>query len=97
MHVVTPRVFEILDDHIQKAGGDSASDAADGPPIQLTTALDQLAREERYLALETRGTRHNLGIKYGVVEAQIALALSGQDRETMLASLLESVARLEHR
>jgi UTP--glucose-1-phosphate uridylyltransferase len=50
---------------------------------------------KKYLALETRGTRHNLGVKFGVVEAQIALALAGPDRERMLALLLESVAKVE--
>lgn len=91
MHVLMPRVFDILDESVRSAQKEATVDHA---PIQLTTALDQLAREERYLALETRGSRHNLGIKYGFVEAQIALALAGQDRESMLASLLESVVRL---
>jgi UTP--glucose-1-phosphate uridylyltransferase len=63
--------------------------------IQLTTALNALARKERYLALETRGSRFNLGVKFGVVEAQIALALGGADREQILALLLESVVRIE--
>jgi UTP--glucose-1-phosphate uridylyltransferase len=92
MHVLTPRVFEILDEHV--AAWDADASAEKGP-VQLTTALDALAREQTYLALETRGTRHNLGIKFGSVEAQIALALAGQDREQMLSMLLESVARLE--
>jgi UTP--glucose-1-phosphate uridylyltransferase len=63
--------------------------------IQLTTALDSLARNERYLALETRGSRYNLGVKFGVVEAQVALALAGVDRERILALLLESIVRVE--
>ena len=64
--------------------------------IQLTTALNVLARKERYLALETRGSRFNLGVKFGVVEAQIsALAMGGVDREAMLALLLESMVRVE--
>ncbi len=92
MHVLTPHVFEILDEHV-------AGWLREGSPekgvIQLTTALDALARDETYLALETRGTRHNIGVKFGSVEAQIALALAGQDRERMLALLLESVVRLE--
>ncbi len=50
---------------------------------------------ERYLALETRGSRYNLGVKFGVVEAQIALALAGVDRERILALLLESIVRIE--
>jgi UTP--glucose-1-phosphate uridylyltransferase len=94
MHVLTPRVFEILDMHLQDHRRDSRADKA---PLPLTTALDELAREEPYQALETRGTRHNLGVKYGFVDAQIALALAGEDRDRMLAGLLESVVRLEQR
>jgi UTP--glucose-1-phosphate uridylyltransferase len=35
-------------------------------------------------------------VKFGVVEAQIALALAGADRERILALLLESVVRVEN-
>ncbi len=90
MHVLTHHVFELLDAAV------SQSRASENPtPIQLTTALDQLARDEKYLALEAHGTRHNLGVKYGFVEAQIALALAGEDRERLLAMILESVIRNE--
>jgi UTP--glucose-1-phosphate uridylyltransferase len=88
MHVLTPSVFALLDDLVSR-------DVREGGSIQLTTALNALASREKYLALETRGTRHNLGVKYGVVEAQIALAMAGVDRERMLAGLLESVVRVE--
>ena len=73
----------------------SAATSASSGQIQLTTALNALARRERYLALETRGSRFNLGVKFGVVEAQIALALAGVDRERILALLLESIVRIE--
>jgi UTP--glucose-1-phosphate uridylyltransferase len=88
MHVLTPDVFNLLDDLVQR-------DVREGGQIQLTTALNALARREKYLALEARGTRHNLGVKFGVVEAQLALALAGVDRERMLALLLESIVRIE--
>lgn len=88
MHVLTPAIFELLDDLVTR-------DAREAGQIQLTTALNALARREKYLALETRGTRHNLGVKFGVVEAQVALALGGVDRERMLSMLLESVAKIE--
>lgn len=88
MHVLTPTVFGLLDDLVTR-------DVREGGSIQLTTALNALASRERYLALEARGTRHNLGVKYGVVEAQIALAMAGVDRERMLAGLLESIVRVE--
>ena len=90
MHALTPGVFGLLGDLVER-------DTKEGGSIQLTTALNALAARERYLALETRGTRHNLGVKYGVVEAQIAMALAGVDRERMLAGLLESVVRIEGR
>jgi UTP--glucose-1-phosphate uridylyltransferase len=88
MHVLTPTVFELLDDLVRR-------DIREGGQIQLTTALNSLARREKYLALETQGARHNLGVKFGVVEAQIALALAGVDREQMLTTLLESIVRIE--
>jgi UTP--glucose-1-phosphate uridylyltransferase len=86
MHVLTPVVFDLLD----KLVSDNTRELGQ---IQLTTALDSLARTDRYLALETRGCRYNLGVKFGVVEAQVALALAGVDRERILALLLESMIR----
>jgi UTP--glucose-1-phosphate uridylyltransferase len=88
MHVLTPVVFDLLDELVRR-------DCRELDQIQLTTALNSLARKERYLALETRGSRFNLGIKFGIVEAQIALALGGVDREQILALLLESMVRIE--
>jgi UTP--glucose-1-phosphate uridylyltransferase len=88
MHVLTPAVFDLLDDLVRR-------DVREAGQIQLTTALNALPRRETYLALETKGTRHNLGVKYGVVDAQIALALAGVDRQQMLTMLLESVVRME--
>ena len=88
MHVLTPVVFDLLDKLVR----DNTRELGQ---IQLTTALDSLARNDRYLALETRGCRYNLGVKFGVVEAQVALALAGVDRERILALLLESMIRVE--
>src|SRR5262249_9140378 len=86
MHVLTPTAFDLLEDLVRR-------NVREGGSIQLTTALNTLARNEKYLALEAKGMRHNLGVKYGSVDAQIALALEGVDRQSMLASLLESVVR----
>lgn len=88
MHVLTPGVFDLLDDLV-------ARNVREAGQIALTSALNQLARVEKYLALETRGARHNLGVKFGAVDAQIALSLAGVDRERMLAGLLESIIRIE--
>jgi UTP--glucose-1-phosphate uridylyltransferase len=88
MHVLTPSVFDLLDDLVRR-------DVRELGQIQLTTALNALARSETYLALESRGARYNLGVKFGVVEAQIALALGGADRDRMLSGLLEAIVRIE--
>ena len=55
--------------------------------------LADLARRERYLALEVRGRRYNTGVKYGLLSAQLALALGGADREEILAELVELLAQ----
>src|SRR3954454_24515071 len=88
MHVLTHTVFDLLDDLVK-------GDVREGGQIQLTTAMNALARREKHLALETRGARHNLGVKFGGVEGQIALARAGVDREKMLATLLETIVRIE--
>ncbi len=88
MHVLTYSIFEMLD-------GLVARDEREAGQIQLTTALNALSKAEKFLALEAKGARHNLGVKYGTVEAQIALALAGVDREAMLGTLLETVVRIE--
>ncbi|WP_165228854.1 sugar phosphate nucleotidyltransferase [Aquisphaera insulae] len=88
MHVLTSTVIDILGDLVRR-------NVRDLGQIQLTSALNELARRERYLALETRGSRFNLGVKFGNIEAQIALAMAGLDRERILAVLAGSLAVFE--
>ena len=88
IHVFTPRVMELLDEVVREA-------EAAHQPAQLSPALARLAREERYLALEVRGTRYNTGIRYGLLTAQLAFALDGADRESVLANLVELLALRE--
>ena len=85
MHVLTPAVMQLLGETI--AGGEASG------PVQLSPALAELAKRERYLALEIAGHRYNIGVKYGLLTAQLALALSGHDRDEVLTQLLELVAR----
>jgi UTP--glucose-1-phosphate uridylyltransferase len=83
MHVLTPAVMAIL--------GGSAGHGRAG----LSAALDQLAGQEKYLALEVRGQRFNLGVKYGLLTAQLALGLSGRDRDEILTQLVELLSNRE--
>lgn len=83
MHVLTPAVMEIL-------GRLLAEEGAAGLP--LSAALDELAGREQYLAYQQHAQRFDVGVKYGLLTAQMALALSGQDRDEVLARLLELLA-----
>ena len=53
-----------------------------------TSALARTAESERYLAAELAGRRYDIGVKYGLLTAQLALALSGQDRDEVLTDLV---------
>jgi UTP--glucose-1-phosphate uridylyltransferase len=83
MHVLTPTVMAILGDKLARPASDRAS---------LSAALGELAAREKYLALEQSGRRFNVGTKYGMLSAQVALALAGRDRFEVLSSLLDLVA-----
>ena len=63
-----------------------------GTNIQLSSALNELANRQQYLALEIAGLRYNIGVKYGLLKSQLAIALSGKDRDNILSQLLELVA-----
>lgn len=83
MHVLTPTVMDILADQMQTAGN---------TPLPLAPALDLLASRERYLAIANLGRRYDVGAKYGLLNAQMALALDGNDREEVLTQMVELLA-----
>lgn len=57
--------------------------------MTLSAALAELARREQYLALEKRDRRHDLGARYGLLLAQLDLALNGNDRDEVLTQLVD--------
>ena len=59
----------------------------------MSQTLARLAESERYLACELRGRRFDLGLKYGLLNAQLALALAGSARAEVLAGLVELLAQ----
>lgn len=81
MHVLTPTVFDLLAG-VQRHG-----------PRSMSEALGALARRERYLAYQVRGTRYDIGVPYGMLIAQLAMALSGKDRAEVLTRIVELLAR----
>jgi UTP--glucose-1-phosphate uridylyltransferase len=84
MHVLTPTVMDILARHINETEAQRQ--------VGLSDALAELADHEKYLALEKTDWRYDLGVKYGLLTAQLALALSGEDREEVLSTLLSVLA-----
>ncbi|MEI7767709.1 MAG: sugar phosphate nucleotidyltransferase [Phycisphaerae bacterium] len=81
MHVLTPAVMDIL-----------ARLVATGTRVPLAAALRELIGRERYVALQMRGTRYDLGTRYGLLQTQLALALAGENRDEVLAMLVEQLA-----
>ena len=84
MHVLTPMVMTLLERSLAENPDKS---------LPLSPILNELAQRERYLALETKGKRYPFDVKYGLLTAQVALALSGKDREEFLAGLCELLAQ----
>jgi len=83
MHVLTPAVMDLL--------GQALSSGAESK-VHLSSALAKLAKLERYLAFELHGRRYDIGVKYGLLIAQLALALVGNDRDEVLSNLVELLA-----
>jgi UTP--glucose-1-phosphate uridylyltransferase len=87
MHVLTPAVMQRL--------GEMVSSSRNG--VALSAALNELSGKERYLALELQGRRYDIGLKYGLLTAQLALAFDGKDRAEVLSNLVEMMATQEER
>ncbi len=87
MHVLTPVVMEILAQQVE------SSDRPDC--IELSPVLNELAAREQFLAVEAPGRRYPIDVRYGLLTAQLALALSGQDRDEVLTGLCELLADRE--
>jgi UTP--glucose-1-phosphate uridylyltransferase len=66
-----------------------------GRHTSLSEVLNELARHEQYLALEDDGRRYDLGARYGLLIAQMALAFHGRDRAMVLSQLVELLADRE--
>ena len=84
MHVLPHRIFGLLE---QGMAGEAPAGG-----YQLTPALQELARREKYLAAELRGARHDIGAPFGLMLTQIAIGMAGVERDTMLSGIVELMA-----
>ena len=80
MHVFKPTLFGVIES-LLAAGRATLSDA-----------MAEIARSEQLLAMLSPGSRYDLGVPYGFLTAQLALALNGRDSSEVLSRILEVVA-----
>ena len=74
-YLFTPDIFDELRHTVRGKGNE----------IQLTDAIDRLAKNEDVYAYEFAGSRYDVGDKKGFLQAQIDFALAREDlRETMI-------------
>lgn len=83
MHVLTPEIMELVEKLLDQAGTTKPT---------LSDAAALLPSRERYLAYQLQGSRYNLGIKYGLLKAQLAIGLSGRGRDEILTEIVDLLA-----
>ena len=79
LHAMTPGIF----DRLEYAIGRGLREHGE---VQLTSAQAALCQSERYLAAVVDGERYDTGVPGGLVETQLALALSSPLREQVRRS-----------
>lgn len=85
MHVLTPGIMQLLKTAVAEADGNQS--------VNLSNSLNRLSQTERYLAFQADGQRYNIGEKYGLLIAQMAIALSGPDRDHILVETMDLLAK----
>lgn len=88
LHVFDAEIFTLLES--QRA-------AAPDQNLGLSPALHAMAARRRYLALAIAGRRYDIGARYGLLFAQLALSLAGKDRDPVLLQLVEMLSLSTHR
>jgi len=68
-YILTPRIFEILEQTPEGTGHE----------IQLTDAMQRLIRHEKMYGCELTGTRYDTGTPLGWLKANVAFALKHED------------------
>ncbi len=82
-YVLPPEIFDYLEQTTPGHGGE----------IQLTDALQALARDRGLVGYEFEGTRHDIGDKSGFLKANIEFALKRDDLGPALRDYLAEIGR----
>lgn len=84
-YILTPRIFDILNNQKPGAGGE----------IQLTDAIEELNLLESVYAYEFEGKRFDVGEKLGFIQTTIDYALQREDLRFELLKYLSSILERE--
>jgi UTP--glucose-1-phosphate uridylyltransferase len=74
-YVLTPKIFDVLEQTARGAGGE----------IQLTDAIRGLIHEQPVFGYQFEGTRHDAGTRVGWLKANVAVALESEDADEVRA------------
>jgi len=74
-YVLTPKIFDVLEQTARGAGGE----------IQLTDAIRALIHEQPVFGYQFEGIRHDAGTRIGWLEANVAMALESEDADQFRA------------
>ncbi|MFC6201373.1 UTP--glucose-1-phosphate uridylyltransferase GalU [Lactiplantibacillus nangangensis] len=80
-YLLTPEIFDVLEH--QKPGK--------GNEIQLTDAIDTLNKTQRVFAHEFKGTRHDVGYKFGYLKTTIEYGLTHPDVKDDLRAYIKDL------
>lgn len=80
VHVMPPLLFEMLAGLIREGRPSRVG-------YQLTDALERLRQEDTYLAVEVEGARYDMGMPFGYIQTQLALAINSPARRQVLSWL----------
>ena len=84
-YILTPRIFELLENTPRGAGNE----------IQLTDAIAELLQEEQVLAYEFQGQRYDCGNKLGYLAATVEYGLKHPELGADFLAYLQSLRQLK--
>ena len=82
-YVLTPKIFELLENQEKGAGGE----------IQLTDAIKRLMDIQAVYAYDFEGRRYDVGDKFGFIKATIDFALNRDDLKDEVQKYIESIVK----
>lgn len=84
-YVLSPKIFEKLETQAYGAGHE----------IQLTDAIDRLAKEDTVYAKQFEGNRYDVGDRKGFLQAQIEFALNRDDTRDAMEEIIENLGYIK--